>query len=397
MPGATAPNDVSAWRKRYQRVDHHTGQPIAGKFEFVYRDSTRRQRWQTANGDTKADAKAERVEILARLHRGERIERSSRTVAEVAEAWLERSRGQNGPWDTATAERYRRVVQLQLPACADPTRRLLGELKLRDLRRTGWRNGKQQRAGPGAHNGLAGLDRLEPNLSVDIRRGWIGVNPVMQLEPGEKPRWEVTPSRILEGADLGTYWRMPNRGVLCSSAWLSRGCGSEALGCAGATWTSMRRASGGATTLQGSKTEDSEDALFAVKSCSPPASRGSCGSVVGLPVQGGQGVGVLRGDGHGDDCRLAGRRSRPRSRRRVCTARPTIPPLDAPRFASLLIANRLNVVFVSRQLGHASPQRRWRCTRPVPAGGQCGGGEEGAPGELRGDDGGVGPASTVPW
>ena len=28
------------------------------------------------------------------------------------------------------------------------------------------------------------------------------MNPVMQLEPGEKPRWEVTPSRILEGADL---------------------------------------------------------------------------------------------------------------------------------------------------------------------------------------------------
>ena len=46
-----------------------------------YRDSTRRQRWQTAKGDTKADAKAERAGILARLHRGERIERSSRTGA----------------------------------------------------------------------------------------------------------------------------------------------------------------------------------------------------------------------------------------------------------------------------------------------------------------------------
>lgn len=32
--------------------------------------------------------------------------------------------------------------------------------------------------------------------------GWTGVNPVMQLEPGEKPRWRVEQVRILEGADL---------------------------------------------------------------------------------------------------------------------------------------------------------------------------------------------------
>jgi integrase len=35
-----------------------------------------------------------------------------------------------------------------------------------------------------------------------VRRGWTGVNPVMQLEPGEKPRWRVEHVRILEGGDL---------------------------------------------------------------------------------------------------------------------------------------------------------------------------------------------------
>jgi hypothetical protein len=64
-------------------------EPVPGKFEFTYQDSAGRQRWQTANGDTKA----ERAEMLARLHRGERVERSSRTVGEVAEAWLERGTG----------------------------------------------------------------------------------------------------------------------------------------------------------------------------------------------------------------------------------------------------------------------------------------------------------------
>src|SRR2546429_4001094 len=46
--------------------------------------------WQTSKGDTKADAKAERAELLARMHRGERVERTSMTVGEVARLWLER-------------------------------------------------------------------------------------------------------------------------------------------------------------------------------------------------------------------------------------------------------------------------------------------------------------------
>lgn len=50
------------------------------------------------------------------------------------------------------------------------------------------------------------------------------------------------------------------------------------------------------------------------------------------------------------------KRSAPRSRRRVCTGRGRL-SLHSLRhaFASLLIAKGLNVVFVSRQLGHSSP------------------------------------------
>src|SRR6266436_4243537 len=64
---------------------------------------------ETAKGDTKADAKAERAEMVARLHRGERVERTNRTLGEVAEAWLERGRGQKGLWDAPTRERYDRA------------------------------------------------------------------------------------------------------------------------------------------------------------------------------------------------------------------------------------------------------------------------------------------------
>lgn len=57
-----------------------TGKPVPGNYEFTYRDATGRQVSQTAKGDTKADAKAERGELLARLHKGERVEWTTLTV-----------------------------------------------------------------------------------------------------------------------------------------------------------------------------------------------------------------------------------------------------------------------------------------------------------------------------
>jgi hypothetical protein len=113
------------------------------------------------------------------------VERSSRTVGEVAEAWLERGRGQNGPWDATTRERYERVVRLQVLASADPARRPLGETKLRDVtpdRVAAWSQGNEQALAPST----AWLARIALNqiCRYAVRRGWLGVNPVAQLEPG---------------------------------------------------------------------------------------------------------------------------------------------------------------------------------------------------------------------
>ena len=103
----------------YQRIDRKTGQPVAGKYEFTYRDATGRQVWQTASGDTKADAKAERGELLARMHKGERVERTNLTVSEVAQLWLERGTGPKGRWTRSTHERYARIVRNHIDAAAE--------------------------------------------------------------------------------------------------------------------------------------------------------------------------------------------------------------------------------------------------------------------------------------
>src|SRR5438270_12565126 len=88
-------------------------------YEFSYRDATGRQAWQTAKASTKADAKAERAELLARMHRGERVERTTLTVSEVAQLWLERASGPQGQWADSTHERYERIARLHTDASPD--------------------------------------------------------------------------------------------------------------------------------------------------------------------------------------------------------------------------------------------------------------------------------------
>jgi hypothetical protein len=114
------------------------------------RDATRRQVWQTADGMTKADAKAERAELVARVRLGHRVERTSLTVGQVARQWVQRDIGPRGPWEPSTRERYERVVRRFIEGSADPTRRPLGDLKLRDLpadRIAAWSQANQARPG----------------------------------------------------------------------------------------------------------------------------------------------------------------------------------------------------------------------------------------------------------
>jgi integrase len=89
-------------------------------------------------------------------------------------------------------------------ASANPTCRPLGETKLRDVtvdRVAAWSQANEQALAPSpAKLALIAVSQI---FRFAVRRGWIGVSPAMQLEPGEKPRWRVEHVRILEGADLG--------------------------------------------------------------------------------------------------------------------------------------------------------------------------------------------------
>src|SRR5215211_1006628 len=197
------PRRVRVGTSIYQRIDAKTGRRAPGKFEFCYRDSTGRQVWQTAEGDTLAAAKGERAEILARLRLGHRIERTQLTVADVAEQWLERGTGQKDRWQPPTTERYERIVRRCIGHSPDPGLRPLGAVKLSDVTVddiAAWTGANERTLAPTtAKLALIALNQI---LRFAARQGWIHANPVDRLEAGEKPRWTPQKTAILEGDDL---------------------------------------------------------------------------------------------------------------------------------------------------------------------------------------------------
>src|SRR5438270_11196787 len=169
-------------------------------YEFSYRDATGRQVWQTAKGDTKADAKAERTELLARMHRGERVERTTLTVSEVAQLWLERASGPQGQWADSTRERYDRIVRLHIDASADASTGPTGSCKLRDpsMDRRGLVAGERARAL--TDHGQRRPDHAQPGLPLRCPAGLAGREPLRQARTGREARLDAAEKvAILEG------------------------------------------------------------------------------------------------------------------------------------------------------------------------------------------------------
>jgi integrase len=199
------PRRVRVAESVYQRIDRNSGKPVPGKYEFTYRDATGRQVWQTATAETKADAKAERAALIVRMHGGERVERTGRTVGDVAALWLERSLGQKGRWAPSTRERYVRIVRLHIDGAADHAQKPIGTVKLRDLtvdRVAAWSHANERTLAP--TTARIALITLGQVCRFAVRRGWLGDNPVSKLEPAEKPRWTPQPVSPLEPDQLAS-------------------------------------------------------------------------------------------------------------------------------------------------------------------------------------------------
>ena len=282
------------------------------------------------------------------------------TVSEAAQVWLDRGRGQKGPWAPSTRERYERIVRRHIDAPSAPTEDPLGELNLADLTVDAvalWSQANEEALAP--TTARIALITLNQVCRFALRRGWLAENPVARLEPGEKPRWAPGKVAILEGADLarvlahGGSYRLLYEMLACTGLRIG-----ELLGLCWAdvdlqngTLHVHRQLSRQRVHRQ-LKTEAGMREVILAPAFVARLRQHWATSTHKTPDD----LVFCTRRGRGLDYRRVGERFRQAVRRSgVCAAGRLSLHSLRHGFASLLIGNNCNPQFVSRQLGHANP------------------------------------------
>jgi integrase len=220
-----------------------------------------------------------------------------------------------------------------------------------------WSQGNEQALAPStAWLALIAMNQI---CRYAARCGWIGVNPVAQLEPGEKPRWWVEHVRILEGADLhkllahaGAYRAMfeflAYTGLRIGEALGLRWCDVDFE----AAVLRVRQQLSRHRRPKHLKTEAAQREVV----LAPAVTRLLRERWLASAYKAAEQLVFCKANGEGDDYRDAGKAFRAAVKAAGLQGQGRL-SLHSLRhsFASLLISKRLNPVFVSRQLGHSSP------------------------------------------
>src|SRR6266542_2004147 len=180
------------------------GGKVAPPYEIRYLDSTGKRRWAVVHGSLE-DAQAKRAELLLRRRRGQRIEPTRQTFEQHARDWLERQDVR-----PRTKEIYTWALEQHLiPRLG---RRRLDQISCDDIAAL---IAAMRRSGLKGWTITSALRPLSIILAQAARRGRIPVNPMTQLERGERPKHDdQRPRRILsleemqaliDGADSERY------------------------------------------------------------------------------------------------------------------------------------------------------------------------------------------------
>jgi integrase len=192
-----------------------------------------------------------------------------------------------------------------------------------------------------------------------VRRGWLADNPATKLEPGEKPHWTPRPVAILEGDELAQVLDQAgnSRPLFAFLAYTGLRIG-EALGL---TWADIdfdaelirvhRQLSRQRTHRPLKTAAGRREVVLA-----PAVAKLLRERWLASPYKTREDFVFCNTLGRGLDYRDVGEAFRGAVKRAGISAAGRL-SLHSLRhaFASLLIAKGLNVVFVSRQLGHANP------------------------------------------
>lgn len=184
----------NATAARRERVERNIYRRADGKLEIGYRDSTGRQRWQVIAGGITA-ARAERDSILGAKGKGENVVPSPRLrFSEVADRWLAEQVADLRP---ATRAAYENDVRVHLrPRWG---RRRLDTITVNDAAKLV----RELRAEGKAEWTISGVLKAANRCFrfAHRRMGWHGMNPIPQLENGERPKTSGTRRRRIFTAD----------------------------------------------------------------------------------------------------------------------------------------------------------------------------------------------------
>jgi integrase len=165
------------------RPDGKVGPP----YEISYLDSSGRRRWEIIHANLDA-AETRRAELRIRRRRGERIEPCRQSFEQYAGEWLERQDAR-----PRTLESYRWALTNHLIPYFG--RRRLNEISCDDVAAY---IGHMRKKGLKGWTITSSLRPLSLILGQAARKGRIPVNPITQLERGERPRHDdERPKRIL--------------------------------------------------------------------------------------------------------------------------------------------------------------------------------------------------------
>jgi integrase len=163
------------------------GGKVQPPYEVPYLDSSGKRRWAVVHGSLD-EAEAKRAELRLRRRRGERIQPTRQTFEEYAREWLDRQ---------DVRPRTREIYTWALEQHLIPRlgRRRLDQLSVDDVAAL---IAAMRRQGLKGWTITSALRPLSIILAQAARRGRIPVNPLTQLERGERPKHDdQRPKRIL--------------------------------------------------------------------------------------------------------------------------------------------------------------------------------------------------------
>lgn len=319
----------------------------AASYEITYTDSTGRQRWQRVPGGLR-EARAARAAVVAKLARGERVVKSDETFEQASRTHL------------ATADLRERTRETYLGSLERHVFPIMGNRKLTsinedDLLAVIAEMREKGRAPWTIKGALVPTGRV---LNLAVRRGIIPSSPLARLDRSERPHIKATPIRVLERDEIAAVLdaTIPSYRVAVSTAIFTGLRQSEQLGL---QWADIDFTEG---VLHVRRTFGREGKI------GPPKTDASYRSVVLMPSL----ARVLREHklrssySQPEDFVFSTTTGRPAHWRNVsrrglgaAVKKSGVPHVAwhelRHTFASLLIAEGLNVVYVSRQLGHSSP------------------------------------------